>query len=458
MAEEESEVDDSPVSFDSLPHEAERDLRDTAPMVPETVGRFQLRTFLGGGGFGHVYRAYDPRLDRDVALKVLKESKPTPRAVERFFREARAAAQLDHPNIVTLHDAGRENARCWIAYQFVSGQTLAQRFQNKPTTSREAAKIARALADALDHAHSRGVFHRDLKPSNIILDERGEPRLTDFGLARRASVDPTLTREGVVLGTPAYMSPEQAAGQGHLVDERSDVYSLGVIFYELLCGRRPVDYPSGIPLWRVESRTHVIPPRRFVRSIPRHLDEVCRRALAERPSDRYSGARAMADEIGTWLEQRGNRACLPVLLAMTLVLGGVVTALGYLRPRANLGGPAPPDSATRPGLGHATQAPRMKVVSSVGGSLASRSWVRRPGSILVHRRDCLQLKGLAPMDLEEWTGPTEGEGQGWRACSFASANPVCRRSRETRASGSNLDRDTPSWGRPAWPVSSWSSS
>jgi serine/threonine protein kinase len=310
MADDESEIDDSPISFDSLPGETEAHLRDTAPMVSETVGRFQLRTFLGGGGFGHVYRAYDPRLDRDVALKVLKDAKPTPRAVERFFREARAAAQLDHPNIVTLHDAGREEARCWIAYQFVSGQTLSQRFQNKPVGAREAAKIARSLADALDHAHSRGIFHRDIKPSNIILDEREEPRLTDFGLARRASVDPTLTPEGIVLGTPAYMSPEQAAGQGHVVDERSDAYSLGVIFYEMLCGRRPVDLPSRIPFWRVEPRTHVVPPRRFLRSIPRQLDAACRRALAERPSDRYSCARAMAEEISAWLD-RSRHGRLP---------------------------------------------------------------------------------------------------------------------------------------------------
>jgi serine/threonine protein kinase len=415
LGDADSEADDSPVSFDTLPREAERDLRDTAPLVPETVGRFQLRTFLGGGGFGHVYRAYDPRLDRDVALKVLKDARPTPRAVERFFREARAAAQLDHPNIVALHDAGREESRCWIAYQFVPGQTLAQRFEGKPIRAREAAKIARSLADALHHAHVRGVFHRDIKPSNIIFDERGEARLTDFGLARRASVDPTLTREGVVLGTPAYMSPEQAAGQGHLVDERSDVYSLGVIFYELLCGRRPVDLPSGIPLWRFQSRMDVVPPRRFLRSVPHALDRVCRRALAERPADRYPGARAMADEIGDWLDRPSPRPIPTALGVATIFALGAL--LGTLASRAS-----------RPGNTEKTQESmlskqqdqsrhnRIKVLTTIHPPVSTKPWFRRPGSILMHSHDCLQLRGLEAGELEELADPRQAASQGLLPC------------------------------------------
>jgi serine/threonine protein kinase len=294
-------------------------------IVPEVVARFQLREYLGGGGYGLVYRAYDPRLDRDVALKVLKEPRPTTRKIERFFREARAAAQLDHPNIVGLLDAGRDGPRCWIAYGYVAGRTLADVLRDAPLPPRRAAEICRALADALEHAHQRGVFHRDLKPANVLIDARGEPRLTDFGLARRVTVDPTMTQDGFVIGTPAYMSPEQAAGQGHLIDGRSDVYSLGVMLFEMLCGRRPSDFPSDAPKWRTEPRRGGVSPRRIAPGTPRVLDRICRRALTADPADRYHSARAMAEDLGRWLGRRpGNR--LGGWVVATLI-PGIVFAL-----------------------------------------------------------------------------------------------------------------------------------
>ena len=209
-----------------------------------SLGRFQLRDRLGDGGFGQVFLAFDPRLDRDVALKVLKQANPNERVMERFFREARAAARLDHPNIVAVHDAGFENGRCWVAFHFVSGRPLNWYRDQHRLDPPTAARILRDLADAVDHAHRQGVLHRDIKPANVLIDDLGRPRLIDFGLARRSDLDSSLTHDGAVIGTPAYMSPEQALGFSSRVDERSDVFSLGVIFFEVLSGERPYSAAS----------------------------------------------------------------------------------------------------------------------------------------------------------------------------------------------------------------------
>ncbi len=273
-------------------------------VVMSQIGRFQLREPLGEGGYGQVYRAYDPHLDRDVALKVLKPNRLGEKAIERFYREARAAARLDHPNIVGLHDAGREDGRCWIAYQLVSGRTLSLiRDAERPTIDRSVG-IIRDLALALHHAHGRGVYHRDIKPANVLVDDSGRARLTDFGLARRNDVDSDLTREGTILGTPHYMSPEAAAGRAHEADARSDVYSLGVILYELICGRRPSDCPSGAPLWRSTLIATPPTPRSVDRAIPMSLDRICMKALAFEPTARFPDADAFAEALTSYIQKR----------------------------------------------------------------------------------------------------------------------------------------------------------
>ena len=230
--------------------------------------------------------------------------------MERFFREARAVARLDHSNIVSVHDAGFDNGRCWVAYQLVGGRPLwwyRDHHRMDPTTI---ARIVADLADALDHSHQRGVVHRDLKPANVLIDDQGRPRLIDFGLARRFDLESDLTREGAVVGTPAYMSPEQALGQSRQVDERSDVYSLGVILHELLYGRRP-DEPGETLAAKSRGQlgdsaidSAANPPASSDLVVPPVLKKICSRAIALDPAARHPTARALADELNQWLQEQ----------------------------------------------------------------------------------------------------------------------------------------------------------
>ncbi len=268
------------------------------------LGKFDLLEIVGRGSFGVVYRAWDGELKRTVAVKVSRLGElATPAEADRFRREARSAARLSHPGIVALHDAGQWEGRNFLVSEFVPGTTLAKLLQEERPTIRAAAELVAAVADALDFAHRQGVIHRDVKPSNILLDEAGRPHVADFGLAKADQGSASLTAPGEILGTPAYMAPEQARGDSHLVDGRGDVYSLGVILYEMLTGEVPFRGTSQA-VFRQVLEEEPRPPRRLNEGIPRDLETVCLKALAKEPAGRYASAGALAEDLRRFLQGR----------------------------------------------------------------------------------------------------------------------------------------------------------
>ncbi|MBA3315401.1 MAG: serine/threonine protein kinase [Planctomycetaceae bacterium] len=266
----------------------------------ERVGRFELLDRLGIGGFGEVWRAFDPHLQREVALKIGHFSGGDKARAALLLHEAKSARRLRHAGIVPIHDAGIDGERAYIVSELVRGTNLAERLKAGAFPVRRAADLVRKVAEAVAHAHDRGIIHRDIKPANVLLDSDDEPRLTDFGIARRAAGDQTISHVGQALGTPAYMAPEQASGDVAAVDHRSDVYSLGVLLYETLAGRRAFPGDAREALKRVLSG----PPERLrllCKDLPRDLETIVETAMARERGARYQTAAELAKDLDRYL-------------------------------------------------------------------------------------------------------------------------------------------------------------
>ncbi len=271
-----------------------------------TLGPYRVMERIGRGGMATVYRAYHPALDRYVAIKVLPDFfADEPEYRERFQQEARSVARLKHPNILEIFDFGYEGGLAFLVFELVDGGTLADRV-GKPMELQEVVQLLEQLAGALDHAHAHGILHRDIKPSNILIHKDGTPVLADFGLAKMAGSMRRLTGSGTVMGTPEYMSPEQAADEP--LGAASDVYSLAIVAYEMLTGRVPfeADTPAATLLSHV---TKPMPATRELRGeLSAHVEDVLRKALAKRPEDRYQSAAAFVAALkpAAWPSRRGD--------------------------------------------------------------------------------------------------------------------------------------------------------
>lgn len=272
-------------------------------------GDYELRAVLGRGGMGVVYRAFQRSLDREVALKLLSGGIwAAPEFVATLRSEARHAALLQHPNIVAVHEIGDCDGQIYYAMQLVEGRTLAERLQQEgPLPPREAAVLLRTIAEAVDYAHRQGMLHLDLKPGNLILGNDHVPRITDFGLARRLGADGLVDNERVS-GTPGYMAPEQVQVHGHKLSPATDVWGLGAILYEALTGHPPFEGDSPQAVVALVLAGTVRGPRRYNEALPRDLEAICLRCLAKDPAARYRTARALADDLGRFIEEREVRA------------------------------------------------------------------------------------------------------------------------------------------------------
>ncbi len=329
-------------SWFSLVHMTE----DVSESAARTIGHFELLEQLGQGAFGTVWKAHDTKLDRPVAIKLPRKEQLSDEEVGLFLREARAAAQLSHPHLVSVHEVGRDaSGQLFIVSGLVQGVSLADWQADVQPTIGQTVELTIALSEAVDYAHRQGVVHRDLKPRNVLIDEDDAPHVTDFGMAKREIGDTTMTVDGRIMGTPAYMSPEQAAGQSHTADARSDVYSLGVMLFELLTSELPFrGSPQRVLMQILEDDPPS--PRKYNAAVARDLETICLKCLSKQPSRRYQTAQALADDLrrfetgetilsrpvgkiertAKWIRRRPAVSALLALLALALLTGTAVSS------------------------------------------------------------------------------------------------------------------------------------
>ena len=272
-------------------------------------GDYGLLEEIGRGGQGVVYRARQKSLNRTVALKVIGLGPwATETHLKRFRREAEAAASLEHSSIVPIYEVGERDGQCYFSMKFIEGGQLDEVVRREPISIRRAVELIAKVARTVHYAHEHGILHRDIKPGNILLDGKGEPHLTDFGLARLVEADSTVTRTLEVLGTPSYMAPEQAAGETTKLCKATDVYGLGAVFYQLLTGHPPFAGGTTYETIKLLLETEPRQPRLLNPKVDRDLSIICLKCLEKDPKRRYSSALALADDLEHWLKHEPIRA------------------------------------------------------------------------------------------------------------------------------------------------------
>lgn len=346
----------------------------------EQVGDYRLVEKLGAGGMGIVYKGEDTRTGQAVAIKTLTPVED-PEFLARFRREGQAQSRLDHPNLVRVHSWGEHRGRPYLVMDFVEGEDLSDLLRNGPFDPREAARVTRDVASAVAHLHDTGVLHRDLKPSNILIDGSGRPRLVDFGVARLDGAE-TLTRTGDVLGTPAFMSPEQALGEREAMGPKTDVYSLCAVLYNLLTGSPPFRGASAITMLTQVVQDDPPQPRAIVEDVPEDLEAICLRGMSKDPEERFT-AKGLVEVLDGFLsgerldpkERSASKSRGGLALAFVLFVGGVGLGLwgrgspdtggGSPTPRATLVLPAPSASETAAPTPQLPSAPGLRFASQV---------------------------------------------------------------------------------------------
>ena len=286
---------------EDAPTVAPKQQRTTSERLVEILGElgdYQLLEEVGRGGQGVVFRARQKSLNRTVALKVISVGQWASKThLKRFRREAEAAASLDHPSIVPIYEVGEREGACYFSMKFVEGGQLDEVVRRAPISIRQAAELIAKVARTVHYAHEHGILHRDLKPGNILLDTKGEPQLTDFGLARLVEAESTVTRTLEVLGTPSYMAPEQAAGNNTQLTKATDVYGLGAVLYQLLTGHPAFAGGTTYETVKLLLETEPRPPRQLNPKIDRDLSTICLKCLDKDPQRRYSSALALAEDL-----------------------------------------------------------------------------------------------------------------------------------------------------------------